>query len=291
MGAPPELDGRAAALLKSAASVKPRPVSRAGWEAVLLDAAQPRAPWHLVPAFAASVLAGVILVLAVRPSLSNQESARLAIEADHARWRHVTPERVSLSHGQLRLSRKSPSPAWLETPHLTVEVNAARFLADAVDGATTISVEEGEVMIRPRGGAPRRLHAHESLTWPRLPDIPTALLAHNAEQVCDAAPRERRDCLDRETQGHGLTAQAALYELGALYSAAGDVHQALLTWSRSLQRFPNGVLHPEVRLAMLVALTKARRFDEARDIAEGFALTCPDDPRLSDVQALRASLP
>ncbi len=82
----------------------------------------------------------------------------------------------------------------------------------------------------------------------------------------------------------------SLYELGVLELKQGNRADALAAWTTSLSRFPSGVLHPEVRLALLVELTKERRFTEALSVARAFETACADDPRLGDVQAPRHSL-
>lgn len=104
--------------------------------------------------------------------------------------------------------------------------------------------------------------------------------------VKQAATRSRE-----EAKGDSLRAQAALYELGSVEVQEGELEAGLRSWRASLTRFPQGVLHPEVRLAVLIELIKARRFTDAREAARDFESSCPGDPRAADVEALRQRLP
>jgi len=90
--------------------------------------------------------------------------------------------------------------------------------------------------------------------------------------------------------GDSSDRQAALYGLGSLHAREGRRAVALETWRASLTRFPNGVLEPEVRLAVLVELVRARRTDDAIAEAKAFEATFPTDARTDDVRSLRRSL-
>ncbi|MFZ5446420.1 MAG: hypothetical protein ACOZQL_40910 [Myxococcota bacterium] len=82
-----------------------------------------------------------------------------------------------------------------------------------------------------------------------------------------------------------------MFELAALQAQRGQHAAALATWQQWLARFPEGVLHPEARLALFVELSRERRFDEARAAAAEFERTCAGDPRLPEVARLRDALP
>jgi hypothetical protein len=178
---------------------------------------------------------------------------------------------------------------------LALVVQPAKPLARAEQSVATIvpaagaawSREEGDVVLRTPEGR-RVVHAGESLLWPPAPDIPQALLAEpvDATPTClEARGAQRAQCLATEASRDGLDAQAALYELGALQVASGERRAALDTFRGSLTRFPDGVLHPEVRLALLVELVRARRFTEAAAAARDFEAACAEDPRMGDVAA------
>ena len=133
-----------------------------------------------------------------------------------------------------------------------------------------------------------------ALTWPPGPAIPRHLLeaAPLSTSGCGSLePVARRECLRREADGESLQAQAALFELGNVEAGQGDLEASLRTWRESLERFPEGVLHPEVRLAVLIELVRARRFAQARAAAQDFEAHCTGDPRSADVGALRRQLP
>ena len=188
--------------------------------------------------------------------------------------------------------RASAALVRIETPHAVLEVSQSRFLAEVITSGTSIVVEEGQVVLR-AGASTRVVRAGESILWPPSPQIPVALLAAPAptEARCAATPAgELRGCLEAEAATSSLDAQAAIYELGVLEAKSGRSELAIAAWEQSLRRFPEGVLHPEVRLALLVELVRARRFSEAEAIARGFEATCAGDPRRAEVATLRARL-
>ncbi|MCA2980103.1 MAG: hypothetical protein INH41_16245 [Myxococcaceae bacterium] len=287
-----EAGARAARVMAAAAAVGPAPVDLTGWDAVVARAARPRHGLRLGLAFAASAAAGALVVAALMP----QRAALPAVEppvlvaAASARWTQRPDGVVSLEAGRLSVERASAAVLRLATPHAMLETSRARFLAEVTAGGTTLVVEEGEVVLRGQGQV-RTVRAGETLVWPEAPRIPPPLEARPTAlaPVCDGAG-SRLDCLRLEAKGDGLGAQAALYELGALERQSGHVDDALAAWTTSLSRFPDGVLHPEVRLALLVELTRLRRFEEAAAVARGFEASCGADPRRADVEALRRSL-
>ncbi|MEW6432663.1 MAG: FecR domain-containing protein [Myxococcota bacterium] len=278
-------------LVAQAASVPPRPIDRAGWDEVAsLAALRPRRDWRLVPAFIAAVGVGAALVLVLQPSPA--PSPVQFVASPGAKWSQQRPDEVQLTQGQLRLAHASPRLVRVVTPHVQVEARRSRFLAEVITAGTSIVVEEGEVIVR-AGGETRTLRKGESLVWPPAPTIPAGLLESEAPaaSTCEQAGPERHDCLEREALGATLDAQAALYELGVLEAARGRPDAAIAAWQRSLDRFPDGVLHPEVRLRLLVELVRARRFADAARVAAEFERRCTADPRLDDVRLLEARLP
>jgi|GEM_PF-2143091 hypothetical protein len=276
-----------------AASVPPREVDLHTWDDVLARAAvAPRGP-RLVPTFAVSALFGVLLVLGARglskPAPSASPSPVL-MASDTTRWRQEAGDVVVLESGRLSLPTPTSQVVRVRTPHVSIEARASRFLADVALNGTVVLVEEGEVVVRV-GGQERRLRAGESLTWPPAPTVPENLLVRPSELGCSEVPAgERLGCLQKEAQGTDLTAQAALYEVGALELRAGHPAAARAAWRSSLERFGSGVLHPEVRLALLVELVRARDFGAALDVAREFERTCADDARVEDVRQLRVAL-
>lgn len=289
-----ESQDEASRLVGLAASIEAAPVDLSTWDDVV-RATKQRRDWRLVPAFAASLAAGIVLVLWLKPVpnvvLTPAPEAPVLVASANATWQQQPSGVVRLDSGRLSVQRATSGRVVLETPHATLDATRARFLAEVTAGGTTLIVQEGEVVLRTKTET-RVVKAGETLVWPPTPSIPAPLsaVAAPSTSVCDEATGSRLDCLRVEAQGDGLTAQAALYELGVLELKQGNASDALAAWTTSLARFPEGVLHPEVRLALLVELTKARRFTEAVVVARAFEVSCSADPRLAHVQALRRSL-
>lgn len=287
-----ERDVKAARLVALTAQIPPAPVDLASWEQVVSASHRTR-DWRLLPAFGAAVLAGVLLVSWLKPAKTVEVAAAEApvlVASANASWVQQPSGVVRLEAGRLSVQRATAGRVVLETPHATLEASRSRFLAEVTAGGTTLVVQEGEVLLRAKE-VTRVVKAGETLVWPPTPTIPAPLSQVAATTpVCDAAAGDRLECLRLEAKGDGLLAQAALYELGVLELKQGNRSDALAAWTTSLSRFPAGVLHPEVRLALLVELTKQRRFTEALAVAREFERVCADDPRLGDVLALRHSL-
>lgn len=283
---------QAARLFALAASTPAAQVDLRGWDDVV-RAASSRRDWRLVPAFGASLVAGALLVVALRPSppAAPAKEAPVLVASANALWATQPSGVVRLEAGRLSVQRATSARVVLQTPHATIEASGARFLAEVTAGGTTLVVEEGEAVLRARDTT-RQVRAGETLVWPPAPTIPAPLTTSTApaSTVCADPTVSRLDCLRAEAKGEGLTAQAALYELGVFEAKRGNRDDALAAWTASLSRFPDGVLHPEVRLALLVELVQARRFTEAAAVAQGFEAACADDPRVGDVRRLRESL-
>ncbi|MBL8923142.1 MAG: hypothetical protein JNJ54_30105 [Myxococcaceae bacterium] len=282
---------KAARLVALAAQVPPAPLDHTSWDRVVRGADGAR-DVVLLPAFAAALVAGVLLVLWLRPapvSPAGPEAPVLVASANSS-FAQQPSGVVRLDAGRLAVQRATAAKVVFITPHVTLEASRSRFLAEVTAGGTTVRVEEGEVVLRAKDTT-RVVKAGETLVWPPSPNIPLPLTTvASTTPVCDATAGERLDCLRAEAKGDGLLAQAALYELGVLEAKQGNRTDALAAWTTSLSRFPDGVLHPEVRLALLVELTRARRFTEAVAVARAFEERCAQDPRLADVVALRRSL-
>lgn len=269
-------------LVALSAEVPPRPVDLAsGWQGVLVATARPRRDWRLIPAFLASVALGAALMLLLRPQVP---AGPQVLAATGAQWEMRGAE-VYVASGKVTVSSRAQKIA---TPHLRVELLNGRVATEVSAHRTFLSVEEGEVVMR--SGA--RLLSGATLSWPPEPEISPRLLAQTTTApICESAGADQlAQCLELESAGDGLQAQAALYELGAFHARNHQPARALEAWHSSLKRFPEGVLHPEVRLAMLLELTRQKRFVEAERAARMFEETCPDDPRRNDVARLRASL-
>lgn len=209
-----------------------------------------------------------------------------------SRWSADSPQEVTLQSGRLSVTTPSAAPLRVRTPDAELEVTRCRFLAEVVSTGTSVWVEEGEVVLR-SGGVVRVIRAGESITWPPNLVIPAPLLEASpaSDSHCALSGAETRTCLRGEASGTSLAAQAALYELGNLEVKEGQLDAGLEVWRESLARFPRGVLEPEVRVSLLIAMVRARRFSEARLAAQDFEAHCSGDPRIVDVRVLQRALP
>lgn len=287
---------RAEQLVAVAAAIPPDTAGLPSWEAIRRRAeghAEPEAQrggtWRLALAFACSVAVGVVAVSVLRQPPAASDTAPRVELSSGANWSPGTSGAVVLHTGRLSVSRVTPAPIRIETPHVVVEAQGSRFLAEVVASGTFLSVDEGSVVVR-AGGLERRLQAGESFTWPPAPEIPTGLLEQPlaaAAQTCtEGAASTRRACLRAEATEDSLEAQAALFELGSLELHEGRPTEAMAAWQESLRRFGDGVLHPEVRLQLVVTLVRQREFSRAATEAKAFLEHCPGDPREGDVKAL-----
>ncbi len=280
-------------LVARAASVPSRPVDPASWDELVAHAAmRPTLDARLIPAFLLAVAAGVcVVLLSSRPAPIPPAQPGLQLVATaRTKWTQTSPSTVVLSAGRLSMVRAGE--VRIETPHAVIEAHQSRFLAEVISSGTSLVVEEGEVVLR-SGSVTRIVRAGESLIWPPSPEIPAGLLETPpfVEERCSTSPAgERRGCLEAEAAASSLDAQAALYELGVLEAKNGHSERAIEAWQQSLRRFPGGVLHPEVRLALLIELVRARRFTEAEFTAQDFEKACADDPRRAEVGTLKALL-
>jgi len=281
-------------IVASAAAVAPLPLQRDEWDAVMSRAVTARpSPLRLVPAFAGSLALGAVLVLALRPTPPPAPVHAELVATAGAEWKQLAPDEVSLQAGRLAVARPGEGRLRVITPDAVLETNRSRFLAEVTSNGTTLVVEEGEVILRARG-IERVVRAGESLVWPPPTVIPAPLLERtettSGSHCATATGAALVTCLASEAAGDTLDAQAALYELGALHAREGRRAVALETWRASLARFPNGVLEPEVRLAVLVELVRARKTEEAVAEAKAFEAAFPTDARADDVRSLRRSL-
>ncbi|MBK7859239.1 MAG: hypothetical protein IPJ65_11585 [Archangiaceae bacterium] len=284
-------DTEAARLVALTAAVEPRSLDvAAGWRQVLIDSGRPRRSWLLIPAWVASMALGALLVLWLWPHVAPSRFAPTVEAASDARWSQKADE-VVLEAGRLSLRAPRSGALMATTPHVRLEVVRGRVAADVTSSHTALRVESGETVVR---AAERvwRLGAGDAMSWPVQPDIAPQLLGGAPPLgLCEAsAPAQLVDCLELESRGAGMRAEAALYELGALRARQGRREAALDAWRASLARFPTGVLHPEVRLALLLELIAAERYPEAIRVAHDFEAACPDDARVGDVARLRKSV-
>lgn len=285
-------EARAAELVEQAARIPPRQVDLgAGWEAVI-ERTMKRSRSRTFP-WTATVLGMLLLVVAVQAAfklgLVETDAPRVQASAG-AQWHREGDGALILTLGKLEISRPRGQVV-LHSPHVTVIAVNARFLADTTASATRVEVYEGEVIVKHEdSGVVVRPGTHR--TWPEGPAMPSALVLPPAapERCADELGPERRACLWNQAEQPGLIAQAALFELGLFELHEGNHAMAESAWRRSLDRFPDGVLAPEVRLSLLAELSRERRFAEAIELARDFEKLSKDDPRAAEVARFRAQL-
>jgi hypothetical protein len=268
---------RAAELVARTHEIQPRPLDvGAGWDSVLKRATRPRtSPRLLVLAGALAMAAGVFGTATI---LRAREPV---VVAAGTQWERREDGAVQLQQGQLQTSR--PVSLRLETPQVTVLARECRFAAEVLSEGTRLTVFEGTAVVRSGEGVERTLRAGESALWPAAPVIAPSLSTRAeppANPACADVP-----CLERVAAGDGLEAEVALFELGRRQPPRAVEH-----WRASLERFPGGVLEPEVRLSLIVTLTQQRKFADALTAAQEFEAAQADDPRVDDVRALRRQL-
>lgn len=278
-----EAERRAADVLEKAA-VPPRELDASRWQEVVERAMRPQRQRSLGWAFAASVLVGVLVAYLGRTSKPEPVTS-LVVVTTGTRWTRGPTGEFQLESGRLTVPRDTKSVT-IQTPDLTVTATRAAFLAEVVDGRSFVRVDEGVVSVRV-GDTTRELHAGEAFRWP---DVPAALELHVPDEGLCRDAAVRAECLEVEARGDALDAQSALYELGALRAHQGDVEGAVSAWTSSLARFPDGVLQPEVRLALFVELLAAHRIEDAQVVGRDFERCCASDPRVADVRSVLKTL-
>jgi hypothetical protein len=283
---------RAAELVELAAKVPPRQVDvGTGWDAIIDRAMRtPRGRPLPLSAFAIAALLVVGgLQFVVRQGTVGNFAPRV-VASQGAQWHREGDGALILTLGRLEISRPK-GQVILHSPHVTVIAVNARFLADTTSAATRIEVYEGEVIVRHEDSGVV-VQPGDSRIWPDAPAMPQALVPPSMppERCADELGIQRRACLWQQIEMPGLVAQAALFELGVFELKEGNDKMAEVAWKKSLERFPEGVLAPEVRLSLLGELHKQKRFTEAAEMAREFEKASPEDPRTPELAKFRAQL-
>lgn len=259
-------------------------------DVVARAATQPSRVTRNVLVFACSCVLGLALVWGFMPRVDVPAASPVRLSPE-ARWSAPSSQEIELHAGRLWMAAPTDQVLRIKTPHATIEIRNSAFLAEVTENETFLRVDEGEVMVRSKDGE-RRVRAGEQFAVVPAPSIPSELLERpHASDACSGDADARSACLRTEARGEALAAEVALFELGALESDRARPEAAISSWREALDRFPDGVIHPEVRIALLVELVKQRRFDEARAVAAEFERRCADDPRVKEVRAMAAGLP
>lgn len=285
---------RAAEVVSLVAEQQPAAVDLAGWDMALEKATRKSsrlAPTLLAFGAASAMALGAFVLWSRTHPVGITE---VLVASQGANWSTAADGTLKLSSGRIELSHALSKPVKLSTPQVEIEARNARFAADVTEAGTAVTLFEGELIGR-SGDSTRQLSAGETFTWPVTPQISQALSAPAAalepsKKCAAAAPGERSSCLRHESAGSGLGAEVALYELGSSEAKAGRAAEAQAAFDESLRRFPDGVFAPEAHLSLLVSLTESRHFTRAVAVARDFEARFPEDPRRSEVAALREKL-
>jgi len=215
------------------------------------------------------------------------ESPKDAVAAAGAIWSEPAPGTLKLERGRVEVKPHAEAYT-VTTPEVSVVATNARYAADVTEAGTVLRVLEGEVEVFSYATKQQViLRAGEERSFATFAP-PSALDVVPPEVSSPACARHSLDqrvaCLTLEGKGQGMKAQAALYEAAYLQSRAGRPAAAETLLRESLRRFPSGVLHPEVRLALIKALEAQHERPQAAAVAREFLEVCPDDPRVVDVQ-------
>jgi hypothetical protein len=212
--------------------------------------------------------------------------------ASGAKWSRSAEGTVQLDQGRLELKASVAEPSKVKTREVSVATTDARYAMEATQAGTSVWVFQGSVEVSTRGGVVVvRAGENKQFSTAQVPSALEPMPLDQASPSCARLSLEGRlSCLDHEAAGEGMRAQAALYEKAYLQANAGRTAAAEETLKGSLQRFPRGVLHPEVRIALMWVLVAQRRYEDAEAVAGGFLSACADDPRYADVQSFLKTL-
>jgi tetratricopeptide (TPR) repeat protein len=107
----------------------------------------------------------------------------------------------------------------------------------------------------------------------------------------DGQPRPAERCFVRRSQGAGLSAEMALYELARLRrDVLGDTQGALGALGDYRQRFPAGSLRNEVDVSRIELLARLERRQEALSASEQLLATPAGRERAAELRLLRGKV-
>jgi hypothetical protein len=217
-----------------------------------------------------------------------------------AQWTQGRAGVTRLEAGHFEAKASPQQPQKLQTPEVSIAATTARFAMDVTEQGTTVAVFEGTAEIS-TAHMHATLHAgqtrHFGADAPAVPRevVPLAVepvaLDQGSPACVHAGSLEAQlACLAAQAKGNDLKAQAALFEQGNLEAQAHRSAGAAETYRASLTRFPDGVLAPEVTLALMRLLASEQQYDGAIEAGSGFLKSWPDDPRCEDVKGFVSRL-
>jgi hypothetical protein len=216
-----------------------------------------------------------------------QQPPQNVVTSAEAVWSVPVEGSLEVERGRFEVGPHA-EPYTVTTPEVSLASSSARYAADVTEAGTTVRVFEGEVEVvtfASKQQVTLRAPEERSFTPGSAPSALDVVPPEVSSPACARRSFEQRvACLSSEAKGEGLKAQAALYEVAYLLARSGRAATAELTLRESLRRFPQGVLNPEVRLALIRALYAERRLGEAGRVAREFLAECPTDPRAAEVE-------
>ncbi|MEY4546787.1 MAG: hypothetical protein RL685_2982 [Pseudomonadota bacterium] len=146
----------------------------------------------------------------------------------------------------------------------------------------------------PRSAPPAAPAVALPVTAPRSVD--SKLSPDGLDEDClalarDGQPRPAERCFVRRSQGAGLSAEMALYELARLRrDVLGDTQGALGALGDYRQRFPAGSLRNEVDVSRIELLARLERRQEALSASEQLLATPAGRERAAELRLLRGKV-
>lgn len=134
------------------------------------------------------------------------------------------------------------------------------------------------------------------LAAPVRPLVPGPSQAQPEAEDCLALARDGRvrpaeSCFERRSQGTGLSAEMALYELARLRrDVLGDAEAALDALGDYRERFPAGSLRNEVEVSRIELLARAKRGQEALQASDQLLATPAGRERAAELRLLRGNV-
>ena len=219
---------------------------------------------------------------------------------------------IALERGSMLLHvrpRSAETPFMMRTPHLAIRVVGTILRVVASAEGDSVAVGHGTVELTDDTG-----HVHlltSGQRWPtgvrNAPDKdelgrlgPTELEGTNAASFGEVAPAVATDDsavprlankLATGRTGHGVKAEAALYDAGWLaWREDNDPSHALAVWQEAKTRFPSGALTRELDESIIDALVALRRSHEAQRAVESYLVTYTGSPRSNELHFVHATL-
>lgn len=241
-----------AELLRSAAPLETTPdaATHARVREAFLASRRPR---RLVLLSAVGVAAAVVcLVLGLQWSRSTR-ALEPRSETGDLGWTWVALDDSSRREGDTlhlgpgALAVDTRRPFELTTPAASVVSNRARFNVMVSRSGTTVTVEEGFVVVRARGVPDRRVAAGEH--WESVNDASADATFHKWALELERLGRvnDALVVLDGLSQTDSVWAELALYDAARIETDRHNTARARALLTRYWRRYPEGVLERELK--------------------------------------------